>query len=83
MMDVKKLICYLTLHRYFQKQICVPKKEYLSGDRCEGTNVAVKCRIFVTSDLIGINIVIDTHACNFSEVICINKEEQIWLPNKE
>ena len=40
--------CHLKCHMDLQKQICLPNKEYLSGHRLERTNIAAKCKIFVT-----------------------------------
>ena len=38
----------VTLELMRKKQVCLPSKEYLSDRKCEMTNMAAKCKIFVT-----------------------------------
>ena len=39
--------CYLNLHRNLQKEIQLSNMEYISGHRCERTNIVAKCKIIV------------------------------------
>ena len=51
-----------------EKEICPPSKDSISGNRCERSNMAAKCGMFMTWGIASYVFV---------------KKNQIWLPNKE
>ena len=58
-----------SVKRYWhkEKEICLPKREFISGHICEGTNMAAKYEMFL----------------NYSKNIIGICRIQMWLPNME
>ena len=78
---------YISCHWYERTNVSANYKseEYLRDHRCEGTNIAYKCILFVAVTNTSWTSVfcIHTHDFIISKVIGINKGKEMCLPNKE